>query len=222
MKKGLRIAAFLLILVAIFGCAGNGSRVKVPILKGEQLLDHKGTALGYNPPKWFEAAYLGSYRDLEKMPEYKNLTIFIAKAEAQNLPAAELLASRMDAQTQIAAYLSTRVQDAFKGANVADADSRNFGSYGERFVQSVGEADFTGFRMESDWWTHVQTFTPQNQPDKQIYRVLQVWSIEDEMLKKQFDIILKAAMGSEPKTVEQQRAVDLVQNTVSKDFFGGR
>ncbi len=214
MKTMVKIASVLVIAALLLGCAGS------PKQKGEQLLDHKGTALGMKYPKWFEAAYLGGYKDLEKMSDYKGLTIFIAKAEAQNLPAAELLASRMDAQTQIASYLSTRVKDAFKGANVADADSKNFGSYGERFVQSVGEAKFSGFRMESDWWTHVQTFTPENKPDKQIYRVFQIWSIEDEMLRRQFDILLKQAAGQEPKTAEQQRAIDLVQNTVSKDFFG--
>jgi hypothetical protein len=47
----------------------------------------------------------------------------------------------MQADTEIARYLSTRVKDAFKGANVADADSKNFGAYGERFVASVGEAN---------------------------------------------------------------------------------
>lgn len=217
MRKGYAIIAVLLAIVAltgIFGCASG------PKQKGEELLDHKGTALGLKYPKWFEAAYLGGYKDLEKMSDYKGLTIFIAKAEAQNLPAAELLASRMDAQTQIAGYLSTRVKDAFKGASVADADSKNFGSYGERFVQSVGDAKFTGFRMEQDWWTHVQTYTPDNKPDRQIYRVFQIWSIEDEMLKRQFEMILKGAAGQEPKTVEQQRAIDLVQSTVSKDFFG--
>lgn len=217
MKKGLIAIAALLILVTLAGLSGCASG---PKQKGEELLDHKGTALGMKYPKWFEAAYLGGYKDLEKMSDYKGLTIFIAKAEAQNLPAAELLASRMDAQTQIAAYLSTRVKDAFKGANVADADSKNFGSYGERFVQSVAGAKFTGFRMEQDWWTHVQTYTTENKPDKQIYRVFQIWSIEDEMLKKQFDMILKGAAGAEPKTAEQQRAIDLVQSTVSKDFFG--
>ncbi len=146
--------------------------------------------------------------------------MFIAQFEAQNLQSAQLLAERMQADTEIARYLSTRVKDAFKGANVADADSKNFGAYGERFVVSVGQAKFSGFRMEADWWVKVQTYTPENRPDKQVYRVIQLWSIEKAMLQKQFDILLSALTEAEQPTPEQQRAIDLVRSTAAKDFFG--
>ncbi len=42
------------------------------------------------------------------------------------------------------------------------------------------------------------------------------------MLQKQFDIMLKALEGTEPPTPETKRAMDLVQNTVAKDFFSGK
>jgi len=85
---------------------------------------------------------------------------------------------------------------------------------------SVGEATFSGFRMEADWWVKVQTYTPENKPDKQIYRVIQLWAIDKNMLQKQFDMLFSQMAGGEPPTPEQKRAMDLVQNTVTKDFFG--
>ncbi|HNP92249.1 MAG TPA: hypothetical protein PK105_07065 [Rectinema sp.] len=213
--KARKAVLVLLVAAVIISCG-----TKPPLRKGEVLIEDKGTAYGIKTPKWVELAIIGGYRDIEKLPDYKDKVVFIAQFEAQNLQSAQLLAERMQADTEIARYLSTRVKDAFKGANVADADSKNFGAYGERFVMSVGEATFSGFRMEADWWVKVQTYTPENKPDKQIYRVIQLWAIDKNMLQKQFDMLFSQMAGGEPPTPEQKRAMDLVQNTVTKDFFG--
>ncbi|HQC17406.1 MAG: hypothetical protein KBB90_00185 [Spirochaetia bacterium] len=213
--KARKAVLVLLVAAVIISCG-----TKPPLRKGEVLIEDKGTAYGLKTPKWVELAIIGGYRDIEKLPDYKDKVVFIAQFEAQNLQSAQLLAERMQADTEIARYLSTRVKDAFKGANVADADSKNFGAYGERFVMSVGEATFSGFRMEADWWVKVQTYTPENKPDKQIYRVIQLWAIDKNMLQKQFDMLFSQMAGGEPPTPEQKRAMDLVQNTVTKDFFG--
>ncbi|HPK78530.1 MAG TPA: hypothetical protein PLE58_00160 [Rectinema sp.] len=213
--KARKAVLVLLVAALIISCG-----TKPPLRKGEVLIEDKGTAYGLKTPKWVELAIIGGYRDIEKLPDYKDKVVFIAQFEAQNLQSAQLLAERMQADTEIARYLSTRVKDAFKGANVADADSKNFGAYGERFVMSVGEATFSGFRMEADWWVKVQTYTPEDKPDKQIYRVIQLWAIDKNMLQKQFDMLFSQMAGGEPPTPEQKRAMDLVQNTVTKDFFG--
>jgi hypothetical protein len=191
-----------------------------PLRKGEILIEDKGTTYGIKTPKWVELAVVGNFRDIEKLSDFKDKTVFIAQFEAQNLQSAQLLAERMQADTEIARYLSTRVKDAFKGANVADADSKHFGAYGERFVVSVGQAKFSGFRMEADWWVKVQTYTPENRPDKQVYRVIQLWTIDRAMLQRQFDIIIAQLTETEQPTEEQRRAIDLVQRTAAKDFFG--
>lgn len=214
-------SAFSMVLIAILLLSVTVScATKAPLRKGEVLLEDKGTAFGVKTPKWVELALIGGPREIEKLPDYKNMMVVIAQFEAQNLQSAQLLAERMQAQTELASYLSTRVKDAFKGANVADADSKNFGVYGERFVASVAEAKFTGFRKDADWWVKVQTYTPDNKPDKQLYRVIQLWTIDKDMLKKQFDILLNQLAGNTPPTPETKRAMDLVQGTVAKDFFG--
>lgn len=214
--KGWKVVLAVMVVALIASCG-----TKAPLRKGDVLLEDKGTAYGIKTPKWVEMAVVGSYRDIEKLSDFKNKTVFIAQFEAQNLQSAQLLAERMQADTEITRYLSTRVKDAFKGANVADADSKNFGAYGERFVTSVGEAKFSGFRMDADWWVKVQTYTSENKPDKQIYRVIQLWAIDNTMLQKQFDILLSQLAGTDQQpTPEQKRAMDLVQNTVTKDFFG--
>lgn len=220
MKKFTSVMVLLLAIATVFLAASCAT--KPPLRKGEVLLEDKGTAFGVKTPKWVETAIIGGAKDVEKLPDYKDFVVFVAQFEAQNLQSAQLLAERMQAQTELASYLSTRVKDAFKGANVADADSKNFGVYGERFVASVAQATYTGFRRDSDWWVKVQTYTPDNKPDKQLYRVIQLWTISKDMLKKQFDMMFAQAAGSTPPTPETKRAMDLVQNTVAADFFTGK
>jgi hypothetical protein len=220
MKKG--SALVLVVAVLMLALVASSCATKAPLRKGEVLLEDKGTAFGVKTPRWVETAIIGGAKDVEKLADYKDFVVFIAQFEAQNLQSAQLLAERMQAQTELASYLSTRVKDAFKGANVADADSKNFGVYGERFVASVSEAKYSGFRRDTDWWVKVQTFTPDNKPDKQMYRVIQLWTISKDMLKKQFDMMFTEIVGSQPPTPETKRAMDLVQNTVATDFFSGK
>jgi hypothetical protein len=220
MKKG--SALVLMVAVLMLALVASSCATKAPLRKGEVLLEDKGTAFGVKTPRWVETAIIGGSKDVEKLADYKDFVVFIAQFEAQNLQSAQLLAERMQAQTELASYLSTRVKDAFKGANVADADSKNFGVYGERFVASVSEAKYSGFRRDTDWWVKVQTFTPDNKPDKQMYRVIQLWTISKDMLKKQFDMMFVELAGSQPPTPETKRAMDLVQNTVATDFFSGK
>ncbi len=220
MKKFTSVMVLLLAIATVFLVASCAT--KPPLRKGEVLLEDKGTAFGVKTPKWVETAIIGGAKDVEKLPDYKEFVVFVAQFEAQNLQSAQLLAERMQAQTELASYLSTRVKDAFKGANVADADSKNFGVYGERFVASVAEATYSGFRRDSDWWVKVQTYTPDNKPDKQLYRVIQLWTMSKDMLKKQFDMMFAQVAGTTPPTPETKRAMDLVQNTVAADFFTGK
>ncbi len=220
MKKFTSVMVLLLAIATVFLVASCAT--KPPLRKGEVLLEDKGTAFGVKTPKWVETAIIGGAKDVEKLPDYKDFVVFVAQFEAQNLQSAQLLAERMQAQTELASYLSTRVKDAFKGANVADADSKNFGVYGERFVASVAEATYSGFRRDSDWWVKVQTYTPDNKPDKQLYRVIQLWTMSKDMLKKQFDMMFAQVAGATPPTPETKRAMDLVQNTVAADFFTGK
>jgi len=220
MKKMSALAILAVIVAAMLLTASCATRP--PLRKGEVLIEDKGTAYGVKTPRWVETAIIGGAKDVERLPDYKDYVVFIAQFEAQNLQSAQLLAERMQAQTELASYLSTRVKDAFKGANVADADSKNFGVYGERFVASVAEATYSGFRKDTDWWVKVQTYTPENKPDKQIYRVIQLWTISKDMLQKQFDMMLAGIAGTASPTPETKRAMDIVQNTVAKDFFSGK
>jgi hypothetical protein len=223
-KKILGILVVLLALAAIIGCASTPAAPAAPAKPAAaaamvkvyppQVLEHKGTAYGRDLPKWVDAAIDGA-KAVEKLPDYANKYIVIVQASGMDLDGTQLAASRLNAQTTIASLISTRVKDTFAGAQVGDKDKIE--TYMERAVKSVSEATFTGFVMEGDWWTKLQTFTSDGKPDKQEYRVIQLWDIDKDSLKKQVEKQLSGAAAAEPKTEDKAKAIDLVQQS----FFDG-
>jgi uncharacterized membrane-anchored protein len=222
-KKILGILIVLLTIVAVMGCGGSakskpsdGVKPPAPTVKTypPQIIEHKGTAFGRDYPKWMDAALDGA-KAVEKLPDYANKYIVVVQEDGGDLTGAQLAASKLDAQTTISALISTRVKDTFAGAQVGDKDKIE--TYMERAVKSVSEATFTGFAMESEWWVKLQSFNTEGKPDKQFYRVIQIWGVDKDSLKKQIDGKLKDAAAAEPKTEQKQRAMDLVQQS----FFDG-
>ena len=222
MKKILSILVVFLALFAVVGCASKpaapaAAPAAAPQVKvyPPQILEHKGTAYGNPQPKWLEAALDGP-KALEKNPDYANMYMVVVESEGQDLTGAQLVASRMDAQTRIAQLISTRVKDTFAGAQVGDKDKIE--TYIERCVKSASEAKFTGFTELGNTWSKLQTFTSDGKPDKQVYRVIQIWGIDKNMLQQQIDKVLKGQAAAEPKTPEKQKAMDLVQQSFFEGF----
>jgi uncharacterized membrane-anchored protein len=218
-KKILGFLIVLATLVAVVGCSSapkSGVNPPAPTVKAypPQIIEHKGTAFGRDYPKWMDAALDGP-KAVEKLPDFKNKYIVVVQEDGADLTGAQLAASKLNAQTTIANLVSTRVKDTFAGAQVGDKDKIE--TYMERCVKSVSEATFTGFAMESDWWAKLQTFTSDGKASDQIYRVIQVWGIDKDVLQKQIDAVLKGEAANEPKTEQKQRAMDLVQQS----FFDG-
>jgi hypothetical protein len=222
-KKILGILIVLLAAAAVLGCGAStpatpNSGVNPPALTVKayppQILEHKGTAFGRDYPKWMDAALDGP-KAVEKLADYANKYIVVVQEDGQDLTGVQLAASKINAQTTISSLISTRVKDTFAGAQVGDKDKIE--TYMERAIKSVSEATFTGFAQESEWWAKLQTFTADGKPDKQVYRDIQIWGIDKDLLKKQIENQLKGAAGAEPKTEAKQKAMDLVQQS----FFDG-
>lgn len=223
MKKLLMALVVIAVVFTVFACVSEPKQPEKGVtpppvtvkVYPPQILEHKGTAFGRDYPKWMDAALDGP-RAVEKLADYANKYIVVVQEDGQDLTGVQLAASRLNAQTTIAQLISTRVKDTFAGAQVGDKDKIE--TYMERVVKSISEATFSGFGMESEWWAKLQTFTSDGKPDKQVYRVIQIWGIDKEILKKQIDKILGAASAAEPKTPEKQRAMDLVTGSFYDGF----
>jgi hypothetical protein len=222
-KKIFVILAALVVLFALVGCASEPTapapaapapekQVKV---YPPQILEHKGTAYGMAQPAWLEAALSGP-KAVEKLPDYANQYIVIVEASGQDLRGAQLAAENLEARTVIAGIISTRVKDTFAGAEVGDKDKIE--TYMERCVKVAAEARYSGFAPLNDTWSKLQTFTTDGKPDKQVYRVIQLWGIPKDTLQKQVEAILSGEAANEPKTPEKVRAMDMVQQSFFEGF----
>ena len=181
-----------------------------------QILEHKGTAFGRDLPKWMDAALEGS-RAVEKLPDFAGQYVVVVQQEGSDLAGTQLVAGRMDAQAVIAQMILTRVKDSFAGAQVGDQNKLE--TYVERCIKSAADARYTGFVQSADTWVKLQNFTSDGKPDKQVYRAIQIWTIDKNVLQQQISQILKdAAAAPEEQTADKQKAIDLVQKSFMSGF----
>lgn len=221
MKKILGIMAAFLVLFLVFGCASKPETpapAPTPVQAKFEILQHKGTTLGVvTPPAWVEAAINGP-KAVEKLADYKDSFVVVVDTMGQSLDGVQLVASRLNADTEIARYLSLRVKDTFAGAQVGDKDKIE--NYMERCVKSVSEAKFSGMRKATDWWVQLRWYKPENPKafDRDEFRLLQLYTVDKATLEAQLQKILSGEAANEPKTPEKQRAMDLVQQSFFEGF----
>lgn len=67
-------------------------------------------------------------------------------------------------------------------------------------------SEYSGFRKDTDWWVKVQAFTAGNKPDRQFYRVFQLWTLLKSMLSEQFAMLGAGLQADLPSTAENKKA----------------
>lgn len=222
MKKIIAIAAVLLALIAVVGCASKpATPTPAPVAATAkfEILQHKGTTMGVTtPPSWVEAAINGP-KAVEKLADYKDQYVVIVDVTGQSLDGVQLAAANLNATTEVSRYLSLRVKDTFAGAQVGDKDKIE--TYMERAVKSVSDATFSGFTKSADWWVQLRWYKPENPKafDHDEYRYLALYTIPQDVLKQQLDKILAGAASAEQQvTPDKQKAMDLVQQSFYDGF----
>lgn len=219
MKKFLIVFAVLAALL-VASCASKppAPPPPIPTMAKFEILQHKGTTLGItNAPAWIEASLQGP-KTVERLPDYTGKFVVVVDVTGKDLEGTSLAASRLNADTEIARYLSLRVKDTFAGAQVGDKDKIE--TYMERVVKSVSEARFSGFQKAADWWVQVRWYKPDkpSQWDRDEFRVLQLYTVDKAVLEEQFRKALAGEAANEPKTPEKQRAMDMVQQSFFEGF----
>lgn len=223
MKKLLFAIVLIASVVALAGCvqtkpAPEQAPAPMTSMTPFDILQHKGTVLGVNtPPNWVVAAMEGP-KAVEKLPDYKDKYVVVVDVTGKDLEGTRLAAQRLNADTEIARFLSIRVKDAFAGAQVGDKDKIE--TYMERVVKSVSETRFSGFRLESDWWVQIRWYKPDGKKtfDRDEFRVMQLYTIEKDLLMEQLRKILDSENANEPKTPEKERAIQAVQSAFADGF----
>jgi len=219
LKRNLIVIVGVIALIGLAGCASSPTPPPpVVTVAPFEILQHKGTALGVAmPPPWIEASLYGP-QEVEKLSGYAGKFVVTVDVTGANLEGTQLAAQRLNADTEIARYLSIRVKDTFAGAQVGDKDMLE--TYMERVVKSVSEARFSGFQRSADWWVQIRWYKPGNKKvwDRDEFRVLQLYTVDKEVLAEQLRKFLDGEAAVEPKTPEKERAMQAVQNAFYEGF----
>lgn len=207
--KTFKIAATAAALVfaagLVVGCASAPSAdkgtdkpsvsVKTP---AKQILDHKGALTGADVPDWVNQ----EVSDIEASPKFKDMYVFRGEATGGSEQSAKLIASRLDADTQIARMVSLRVQNLFSGAQVGD--DKVIETYMENVVKSLADAKLSGWREVGSWWVQYEYTATK----KQEYRYYLLYTIPKDTVKQ---LIVAAVNGQAADTPDKITARDRVR-----------
>lgn len=204
--KQLSIVPILLIAAfALISCATGPQGELTEKDGGPQAvtIDHKNKALGGEVPDWVFASVF----DLEA--KYSDSYVFKLEAEGKDKDGTMTFLSGMQAPTEVARLVSTRVKNKFVGAQVGDKDKVE--TYMENVTKTLSEATITGLRQVDNYWLQQQV--AKQQP---FYRVIALYLVP----KMEIDGAIARALDAEaarvaPATEEEKTARDRV-----KDVFG--
>lgn len=209
MNKRVATVAGLVVLLVIMlvGCAGGpeeeepvNANVPEPILRQPDLLDHKNYKFGREVPEWV----VMDATEIEDLDEYEDVYVFkFESPRAQSLQGAELWTRNFTAASQIAQTVRNRVQVKFAGAAVGDMDMVE--SYMEQVVQSLSDAEFSGYQPEADYWIQMRYYEPDGSVDEDAYTYLVMYTIPKNTLDGMIQDALEEA-DEEPETEEEETA----------------
>jgi len=162
------------------------------------IIEHKNAAFGGDVPSWVTAEIV----DLESLPENKEKYVFIFDGTGENLEGTKLKVNNLNGASEIARYISLRVQAMFVGAQVGD--DKTLATYMENIVKSLAQVEVQGFRKVSDYWVQRQ-FTDSGKTEY-VYKVM--YTIDKATVKQ---MLGQAADKQTTETPEKQTAKDRVK-----------
>jgi len=209
MKRLIVLAITALLIGAFFvGCVSQqkGDNTAKPTLAPPpppQIIEHKTSDFGGQPPKWVEKTAL----ELEKEKEYDQFYVFIIDESGKNLDGLKTYAKNFVAADAVAKMVSVRVESKFVGAAAGDKDMLE--TYMENVVKTVSKANFSGLRVNDEFWVKKRYFNQDGSVDKEEYRYLFLITVPrkaiDDAVKNGFDAV-------KPETKEEKAAVDRVKD----------
>jgi len=176
--------------------------VQEPILKRPDMLDHKNYKWGRDVPEWV----VMNPQELEEMDRFEDQYVFkFESPRAQSLQGAELWTRNFQAASQIAQVVRNRVQTKFAGAAAGDMDMLE--TYMEQVVQSVSDAQFSGYQPVDDYWVQMRYYNDDGSVDEDAYTYLVLYTIPERTLDRMInDALEQAENQDQPDTEEEETA----------------
>jgi hypothetical protein len=205
------ITAAALVLASCASAPPSGPKSTVmTVAYPPKIIEHQNSAFGGTVPAWVTM----DQSELQAQPQYKDVYVFKIETVGKNdLDAANLFGTHMDAMVPLAQQISTRVQEKFAGSQVGDKSKVE--TYMEQVVKSLSDATFSGFKKEGQFWVHLQTYTVDGKPDKQEYRIRYLYTIPKDTLDKEIAQAMDAVdAANKPKSDDEKTARALVKQSI--------
>ncbi len=207
-----RIAYLLMAAVVLFvvGCASGPKEKKAEVAVSAApqyiIVDHKTKDFGGTVPDWVTK----SATELEAMPKYKETYVFVDDQIGKDLEGLKLWARGFSIGSQIARIVSTRVEDKFTGAAAGDRNALE--TYMEQVVKSVASAQYSGARVEEDFWVKRQKVADKSED----YRYLFLVTVPRKQIDDAIARALKDADQAAKPTPDKQTAINRVKEAFDK------
>lgn len=167
-------------------------------------IDHKNKAFGTPVPEWVAA----SVYDLEA--KYPDQYVFKLEAEGKDKDGTMTYLAGMQAPTEVARQVATRVKNKFVGAEVGDKDKLE--TYMENVTKTLSEVTITGLRQVDNYW-----LLQQRGREPAYYRVVALYIVP----KTEVDAAIARSLEAEANRTaaassEEQTARDRVKEIFAK------
>jgi hypothetical protein len=201
MKRILAGFTAVLGLALIAGCASGPPTEPAEFQQPEvTIVDYKNSALGAEIPDWVTKD-VGELED-----EFEDEYIFRFEQTGRDLTGVKNIADNMNAPSEVARLISTRVEQVFAGAQVGD---NNFvETYFENVVRTVAEAQINGLRKYGDFWVLKEYYDDRGEPTEREYEYYTLYRIERSQVDELID---RAVTGLDAPTEEEQTARERVR-----------
>jgi hypothetical protein len=175
-----------------------------------QIIEHKTSDFGGEVPEWLSMDAL----DLEQQEAYVNHYVFIEDHPGgKDLMGLKAWAKNFSAKDAVASMVSNRVKSKFVGALAGDIDMVE--TYMEQVVKSVAEAEFSGLRVNEDFWVKKRYYNSDGEVESEEYRYLFLITVPRKAIN---DAIKRAFDETTPETEEERSAIDRVKDSWGDDL----
>lgn len=209
----LKKAIVLFAAAALLASCASQPKIEKPVVTQEgkvQVIDDQ-YHLSRETPDWIflEPA------EVEKASEYKGLYVFKGVSTGKDINGLQLWVKNFVVSSDLARFVSVRVQDKFVGAAAGDIDKLE--TYMEDVVKSVSEAQYSGARIVKQYWWQIR----KAQADGGItdaYEYYVLYTVD----KAQIDAAIKRALEEsnqkvKPKSEDEQTARDRVKRVMESE-----
>jgi hypothetical protein len=208
--KTVRALALFVAVVFVVGCASAPDTPPAEIQEASfRIIEHKNSTLGGDIPDW-TSMDVGALEDDER---FEDDFVFRFEETGRDLTGVRNIADNMNAPSEVARLISTRVDQVFAGAQVGDQDFVE--TYFENVVRTLASAEINGLRKYGDFWVLKEYVNADGSSGDREYAYYTLYTIEEDIVD---ELVERAIDNLDAETEEEVTARERVRQILDGDL----